>query len=405
MNISVFIKAQQIKLIALFCCAFTFIKAQQNLVLNGGFEDTLWCKPCGNTQIIKFNHVSNPTLGSPDGLHACCYSPLSYNPIRARTGWGRVGIYIYEPQGIDLREYVQMSIQDSLMKNKTYCFSVYFRTVNPMKYITSSVGVKFYNTQQFYNSINPIPLTPDIQNSNTNLIDTTTFVALKGLYTAGGGEKNIIIGNFLNDISSNLILKYPTSQVNASYITMDDISLVPTDIDLGNDISICNESDSVLIGEPNWIETTYKWFANGILIDTIHGQIKIKPNNNTTYVVQKQTSCITTSDTLVITYTGNCPVLPTEITEPIIPNVFTPNGDDVNEYWKITLPSGAKLRELEVYNRWGNVVFASEGTIKPWFGRTSSGEPCSEGVYFYVLRYTDAKGEELKKIGYVSLFR
>jgi gliding motility-associated-like protein len=382
-----------------------YTNAQQNLVLNGGFEDTLWCYPCGNGLLNKFPFVSNPTLTSPDGLHACCYNPLSFNPIRSRTGWGRVGFFVYQPPYINAREYVQMTIQDSLIKNKSYCYTSYFRTVNNCQYITSSVGVKFFNNQQFYNSINPILSTPDIQNPNTNLIDTTMFVAVKGLYTSGGGEKNIIVGNYLDDINSNLILKYPNSQVGYSYIMVDDISLVPTDIDLGNDMSICNESDSLLVGEPNWIETTYKWFANGILIDTLHGQLKIKPNSNTMYVVQKQTSCITTSDTLVVTYTGSCPVLPIDITEPIIPNVFTPNGDDVNEYWRITLPTGAKLKELEVYNRWGNIVFASEGTIKPWFGRTSSGEPCNEGVYFYVLKYSNIKGEEQKKNGYVSLFR
>ena len=323
----VFIKAQQIKLMALFCCAFFSIKAQQNLILNGGFEDTLWCYPCGNFQITKFNNVTNPTLGSPDGYHYCCYNPVTFYPTRSRAGWGRIGIFTYQ-----------------------------------------------------------------------------LYIPVKGLYTAGGGETNLIIGNFLDDANSNLIFKYPGSQYTSSYLTVDDVSLVPIDIDLGNDINICNESDSLLIGEPNWIETTYKWFANGTLMDTVHGQIKIKPNNNTTYVVQKQTSCTTTSDTLVVTYTGICPVLPTDITEPIIPNVFTPNGD-INEYWRITLPTGAKLKELEVYNRWGNSVFISEGTIKPWFGRTSSGESCSEGVYFYVIKYTDARGEEQKKNGYISLFR
>lgn len=391
-------------IIFLLLLAF-FTKAQQNLVLNGGFEDTLWCQPCGNGNIAKFNYVTNPTVSSPDAYHYCCYNPLSFYPTRSRTGWGRIGFYVSQPPFIDIREYSQLSIRDSLINNEQYCFTAYFRTINNCQYITSSVGIKFFNSQQFFNSINPIPTIPDIQNLNTNLIDTTVYVAVKGLYNAAGGEKNLIIGNFLNDVNSNLILKYPGSQIAVSYLTVDDISIVPTDIDLGNDISICNESDSLVIGEPNWIETTYKWFANGMLIDTLHGQMKIKPNSNTTYIVQKQTSCTTTSDTLVVTYTGACPVLPTDITEPVIPNVFTPNGDDVNEYWRITLPTGAKLKELEVYNRWGNIIFESEGTIKPWFGRTSSGESCSEGVYFYVLKYTDAKGEEQKKNGYVSLFR
>jgi hypothetical protein len=40
-----------------------------------------------------------------------------------------------------------------------------------------------------------------------------------------------------------------------------------------------------------------------------------------------------------------------------------------------------------------------------WDGRTTSGEPCSDGIYFYVLKYTDAKGEVQNKKGYISLFR
>jgi len=399
-----FINPRHIISSIMICCAF-YINAQQNLILNGGFEDTLWCQPCGNGDISKFNYCSNPTLGTPDAYHYCCYNPITFYTTRSRTGWGRVGFYLNSIIGSDIREYVQMKIFDSLLTNTSYCFTAYLRTVSFCQYINSSVGVKFFNSQQFYNTVNQIPAISDIQNSNANLIDTAFFIKVNGIYVAGGGEKNLIIGNFLNDISSNLILKYPSNPVDRSYVTMDDVSLVPTDIDLGDDTTICSESDSLQIGEPNWTETSYKWYANGMLFDTIHGQIKVKPNSNTTYIVQKQTSCTTTSDTLVITYIGTCPVLPNDITEPIIPNVFSPNGDDANEYWQIILPIGAQLNNLEVYNRWGNIVFTSEGTIKPWFGRTTSGEPCSEGVYFYVLKYTDIKGEEQKKNGYVSLFR
>jgi len=399
-----FINARHIIIIIMICRAF-YINAQQNLILNGGFEDTLWCQPSGNGDISKFNYCSNPTMGSPDAMHYCGYNPLSYYTFRARSGWGRVGLFTYQPPYIDVKEYAQLSINDSLVNSKIYCFEAYFRTVNPCQYITSSVGVKFYNSVQFFSTLNQIPTLPDIQNPNSNLIDTTDYILMKGLYTAVGGEKNLIIGNYFDDASSNLILKYPSSQVAYSYVTVDDVSLIPVDIDLGKDTTICTESDSLKIGEPNWIETKYKWYANGILFDTIHGQIKVKPNSNTTYIVQKQTSCIITSDTLVITYIGTCPVLPNDITEPIIPNVFSPNGDDANEYWQIILPIGAQLNNLEVYNRWGNIVFTSEGTIKPWFGRTTSGEPCSEGVYFYVLKYTDSKGDEQKVNGYVSLFR
>ena len=187
MNNGVFIKAQNIRLTVVCVVLLFSVKAQQNLVLNGGFEDTLWCYPCGNFQITKFNHVTNPTLGSPDGYHHYCYNPTTFYPTRSRSGWGRIGIFAYQFPGLNIREYVQMAIQDSLIINKRYCYTSYFRTINPCQYITSSVGIKFFNSAQYFNNINPILLPPDIQNPNSNLIDTASFIIVKGLYTAGGG--------------------------------------------------------------------------------------------------------------------------------------------------------------------------------------------------------------------------
>jgi flagellar hook assembly protein FlgD len=47
----------------------------------------------------------------------------------------------------------------------------------------------------------------------------------------------------------------------------------------------------------------------------------------------------------------------------------------------------------------------STSNIITWDGRTTSGEPCSDGVYFYVLNYANSKGEQQNKKGYISLFK
>ncbi|MES2130800.1 MAG: hypothetical protein V4506_00540 [Bacteroidota bacterium] len=41
-----------------------------------------------------------------------------------------------------------------------------------------------------------------------------------------------------------------------------------------------------------------------------------------------------------------------------------------------------------------------DSTFIEWDGRTTAGEACSSGVYFYVLRYTDAKGDNQKRTVY-----
>jgi gliding motility-associated-like protein len=70
------------------------------------------------------------------------------------------------------------------------------------------------------------------------------------------------------------------------------------------------------------------------------------------------------------------------------PNVFTPNGDGMNDFWT-PLP-GYRVSQLEIviYNRWGRVVWESRaaGDVA-WDGTNiNNGKPCSEGTYYYVYK-------------------
>lgn len=93
------------------------------------------------------------------------------------------------------------------------------------------------------------------------------------------------------------------------------------------------------------------------------------------------------------------------VTEP--PNVFTPNEDGQNDTWRWEVP-GAKGLKFTIYNRWGNIIYKPElkdTTVLLWDGRTTSGEKCSEGYYYYVIEYTDTTGQAQKKKGFIDLFR
>lgn len=74
-----------------------------------------------------------------------------------------------------------------------------------------------------------------------------------------------------------------------------------------------------------------------------------------------------------------------EIFEPIIPNIFTPNTDGINDFFVIEdLKSNANLK---VYNRWGKLVYANENYNNNWNGNNGSGVPLAEAVYFYTLEH------------------
>lgn len=82
----------------------------------------------------------------------------------------------------------------------------------------------------------------------------------------------------------------------------------------------------------------------------------------------------------------------------IMPNVFTPNGDSINEVFKFNLCD--KTIKTIIYNRWGIKVFETDKANYYWDGRTTSGEPCSDGSYFYIIQ-----GEEKNYKGFIQLVR
>lgn len=75
-------------------------------------------------------------------------------------------------------------------------------------------------------------------------------------------------------------------------------------------------------------------------------------------------------------------------------NVFTPNGDGINDFFGIYDDRAVKVSRILVYDRWGNTVF--ENTNLPdvrrlWDGRTAGGREAPEGVYYYVIEYAEIR--------------
>lgn len=75
-----------------------------------------------------------------------------------------------------------------------------------------------------------------------------------------------------------------------------------------------------------------------------------------------------------------------KIADYIPANIFTPNGDDKNEYFEIpNLPSefcSATFRSIRIFNRWGREVYRSTSSQFKW-----DGKDVNDGVYFYVIDY------------------
>ena len=88
-----------------------------------------------------------------------------------------------------------------------------------------------------------------------------------------------------------------------------------------------------------------------------------------------------------------------------IPHVITPDENGKNDSWVLNLDPSAKV---DIYNRWGSLVFTASPYMNDWNGQTSDGITTlgkgflPGGTYFYVI---DKKDGERPSSGYIELIR
>jgi gliding motility-associated-like protein len=86
-----------------------------------------------------------------------------------------------------------------------------------------------------------------------------------------------------------------------------------------------------------------------------------------------------------------------------MPNAFTPNGDGINDVFRIPPGMTLQLTELDVYDRWGMRVFSTRNIGQGWDG-TVGGGLAPAGTYVYIVSGSDLKGPVSAK-GTVMLVR
>lgn len=87
-----------------------------------------------------------------------------------------------------------------------------------------------------------------------------------------------------------------------------------------------------------------------------------------------------------------------------IPNSFTPNGDENNNYFHIFSQNiNMDYFSVRIYNRWGQIIFQSSRPDFEWDG-TFNGVLCPQGVYVYTIMYRDSDNLDRMKYGSITLF-
>jgi gliding motility-associated-like protein len=169
-------------------------------------------------------------------------------------------------------------------------------------------------------------------------------------------------------ITVNVKVK-PDASFNASYfVTCNGVRADITNQSVNADSYIWNFSDGSSSTESEPSHT----FA----VNSIPSVYLIATNSN---------SC---SDTTLVdsTFAHNLP----DFFDLMLPNVFTPNNDGINDKYGLTLKSDMPdCFSLKIFDRWGIKMFDSQVSGTSWDGRTSSGIKAVPGVYFCILKIND----------------
>lgn len=87
-----------------------------------------------------------------------------------------------------------------------------------------------------------------------------------------------------------------------------------------------------------------------------------------------------------------------------MPTAFTPNGDGLNDYFRIAPNNKNKLINFSIYNRRGNLIFKTNNRLVGWDG-TYKNEPQSADTFVYYLEMIGLSGNRISQKGRVVLIR
>jgi gliding motility-associated-like protein len=211
---------------------------------------------------------------------------------------------------------------------------------------------------------------------SSNAISFTWF-ELPGMTVAGNDDSL-----FVNDnpgIYTFVLLAANGACTHTDTVVVNIIA--PPLANAGPDISIAAGGSAVIGGTPSGpLSATFVWSPGVDLSNPNAANPVADPPTTTTYVLTvTDTNGCTASDTMELV------VLPAIS----FPNGFTPNGDGVNDVWQIDNITPFENCEVEVYNRWGELLFRSVGYNTPWDGRYN-GQELPVGTYYYVIDLNDA---------------
>lgn len=376
----------------IFLISSAFANAQGlNLVPNSSFEDLFECDflqpdmACSEAWGVLT--LENDDFNTPDIAYegAVFFPPSS---IDAHTGNNYLGIdcSVINP------EYVQCELSQPLEAGAQYCVSFYASVCDQTVVIAPSIGIHFSN-QPLTDSPFDLNLQADVEGSV--IFDPTVWTLISGVYTADGSENYIAVSGFGAQGDDAFI-----------YMYVDDISVVkmPEEI-ISENHSLCDAPSIILDAFSPGAE--YLW-STGEVTPAIEVSAPGMYEVNRTMGVCTQTTQFEIVECTIVdpedstdtnTPTDSVAVVPADSLDFLyfVPNAFTPDGDGINDVFRVYGPASSKYK-FQVFNRWGDVVFSSSDVQDVWTGNTRGGDYfVQDGIYVFRMEVFSNQNEFLEK--------
>lgn len=219
--------------------------------------------------------------------------------------------------------------------------------------------------------------------------------------TAGGTFSGPgVNGNSFNPdtLSGPVMITYSVTQAGCSATSTDVITVDPITASFVATPTSGEAPVNVTTLNTSLNASTYAWtFGEG------SGSASFEPNftyeNYGDYVI---TLIATNSNGCMDTAKTNVHI--DQVSALIIPNVFTPNGDGLNDTFRPVIREGITEFKATVYDRWGIKLHEWTDVNQGWDGKAKSGKQSPDGTYFYIISGKGIDGKSYEYNGFVQLF-
>lgn len=180
-------------------------------------------------------------------------------------------------------------------------------------------------------------------------------------------------------------------------------------LNFGKDFDTIQLGDSIFLDgklNSNVLIDTIIWNPSGSVSTPGNASSFVRPGRNTEYLltVIDENGCEVSDKITIIVRNAR---------KLYVPNTFSPNGDNINDFFTITTGSGVDaIKSVQIFDRWGNKVYIEEnpdisnGSINTWNGRFgNTGDYMNPGVFVYIIEALFRDGATVVYRGDLTLLR